>query len=142
MKKADLRRKKNRHRFFSLIELMIVLVILGLLMALVTPRFIGQSEKAKHRTAEVQIEYLSDAVKEYYLDVGEYPSQLQDLVRDPGDDKWFGPYLEKTKVPKDPWEQDYHYNYPGQHGDFDIYSYGADKSAGGEGVNADIGNWE
>ena len=127
---------------FTLIELMIVLIILGLLTALVTPQFLGKAEKAKRQTAKMQIEYLSNAVKDYYLDVGQYPQQLKDLVENPGEEKWDGPYLDPPKIPEDPWGEEYVYEYPGTHGQFDLYSWGSDRAPGGEDNNADIVSWE
>ncbi len=136
------RLRRRRQQRFTLMELMIVLVILGLLMALVTPQFIGKAEKAKVKTARMQIEYLGNALNDYYLDVGEYPSDLNALINDPGNEKWAGPYLEPPRIPKDPWDEDYHYRYPGDHGRFDLYSYGADKAPGGEDADSDIVSWE
>lgn len=132
----------GKRRRFTLMELMIVLVILGLLMALVTPQFIGKAEQAKRSTARMQIEFLGNALNDYYLDVGEYPSSLQALITNPGSDRWAGPYLDPPRIPKDPWDEDYHYRYPGEHGRFDIFSYGANRAPGGEGPAADIVSWE
>jgi len=127
---------------FTLIELMIVLIILGLLTALVTPEFLGKAEKAKRQAAKVQIQYLSDTVKSFYLDTGQYPKRLEALVEDPGLEKWDGPYLDPPKIPKDPWGEEYVYEYPGQHGKFDIKSFGADRAPGGEDEAEDIVSWE
>ncbi len=142
MKIYDKTNRTVRRRSFTLMELMIVLVILGLLMALVTPRFIGRAEQAKHRAAQMQVQHLVNALNDYYLDVGEYPGRLEALVQNPGSERWAGPYLEPPRIPKDPWDVEYHYRHPGQHGRFDLYSYGADKSPGGSGVNAEIRSWE
>ena len=120
---------------------MIVLIILVSLAALVTPAFMRQLEGAKQRTAKVQIGLLSNACKDYYFDVNEYPPNLDALVNDPGNNKWNGPYLDPPQVPKDPWGNEYQYTVPGQSGaDFDIVSYGADGAPGGDKKDADISN--
>ncbi|HBF42132.1 MAG TPA: type II secretion system protein GspG [Desulfobacteraceae bacterium] len=135
---------------FTLIELMVVIVILGILAGLIVPRIMGSPEKARIMKARVQIESLETALKMYKLDNGDYPSTeqgLEALVQAPAvgklAKKWReGGYLEKGKVPKDPWENDYIYLSPGIHGDFDIVSYGADGQPGGEDKNKDITSWE
>lgn len=133
-----------QRRGFTLIELLVVLAILGLLAGLVGPRVIGQLGGAKSQTAAVQIKDLENAVELFRLDVGRYPSVaegLQALVTaPPGATGWNGPYLRRG-VPNDPWGQPYHYRFPGQHGDVDIFTYGADNQPGGTGENADVGNW-
>jgi len=130
---------------FSLIELLIVMIILGLLASLVGPRMFGKLGMAKQKTAKTQIEMLMSALDSYRLDMGSYPSSqdgLEALVSGSGD-KWDGPYLPKGKeVPKDPWDNPYIYQNPGEHGEVDIISYGADGQAGGEGENADVGSWD
>jgi general secretion pathway protein G len=130
---------------FTLIELLVVMIIIGLLAALVGPRFIRQEEKAKLKAARAQIELLSTSLDTYRLDVGRYPTSeegLDALLRKPGSvDKWDGPYLKKD-VPLDPWSKAYVYKSPGDHGAFDLLSYGADGMAGGEGDNRDIASWE
>lgn len=127
---------------FSLIELLVVLVILGLIAGLVVPNIIGRTEVAKSRAAKAAVQQLSSAVDGYYLDVGNPPDSLEDLVREPGGvDNWRGPYA-KSSLITDPWGNQYQYIYPGDHGEYDIISYGADKTQGGEGKNADINNWE
>ncbi len=129
---------------FSLIELLIVMVILGLLASLVGPKMFGKLGMAKQKTAKTQIEMLMTALDSYRLDIGKYPSSqdgLEALVQSPGTDKWQGPYLAKG-LPKDPWDTPYNYRNPGEHGDIDITSYGADGQAGGEGEDTDIGSWE
>lgn len=134
----------NNQKGFSLIELLIVMVILGLLASLVGPKMFGKLGMAKQKTAKTQIEMLLTAMDSYRLDVGKYPSGqegLEALVENNGSDKWAGPYLQKG-VPKDPWDNDYLYENPGQHGEIDISSYGADGQSGGEGENADVGSWE
>ena len=137
---------RGRSRGFTLIELLVVLVILGLLASLVGPRVINHLGESKSKTAMLQIEELSSALDVYRLEVGRYPSSdegLMALVEQPGGvDQWNGPYLRKSTIRKDPWGNDYTYVSPGEHGDFDLYSLGADNSEGGEGENRDILGWE
>lgn len=137
---------RQRQQGFTLIELLVVLVILGLLMSVVGPRVMKYVGGAKTDTAKLQIEELSSALDMYHLEVGRYPTQtlgLRALVEQPaGEARWKGPYLRKSNVPQDPWGNDYVYRFPGQHGPFDLYSLGADGQPGGEGEDADIGNWE
>lgn len=138
------RKIRQNERGFSLIELLIVMVILGLLASLVGPKMFGKLGMAKQKTAKTQIDMLLTALDGYRLDIGTYPSGsdgLEALVRDPGLDNWNGPYLQKG-VPLDPWGNAYHYEFPGQHGEVDIYSYGLDDQPGGEGENADVNSWE
>jgi general secretion pathway protein G len=140
----------NNNKGFTLIELMVVIVILGILAGLIVPRIMGRPEEARRMKARVQIEGIETALKLYNLDSGMYPSTeqgLDALVEPPSvgqlPRKWReGGYLEKGRVPKDPWGNDYVYLCPGLHGDFDIMSYGADGQPGGEGADADINNWE
>jgi len=136
--------KKNNG--FTLIELLVVLVILGLLASLVGPRVIKHLGESKSKTAMLQIEELSSALDVYRLEVGGYPSNdqgLMALVENPGSvDQWNGPYLRKKTIRNDPWGNDYHYNFPGDHGDFDLFSLGADNVEGGEGEDRDILGWE
>ncbi len=130
---------------FTLIELLIVIVILGMLAALVAPRLMGKLGKSKRQIAKTQIEMLSTALDAFKLDVGRYPTTeegLKALIENPGIEGWDGPYLKKKKIPKDPWGRDYIYRCPGEHGDYDLFSYGADGRPGGEGENADIVSWE
>lgn len=143
--------KRNfNNRGFTLIELMVVIVILGILAGLIVPRIMNRPEEARQAKARMQIESLETALKLYKLDNGGYPSTeqgLQALVEAPTvgilPRKWReGGYLEKGKVPKDPWGNDYIYLSPGMSGDYDIISYGADGEQGGEGKNKDINSWE
>ncbi|OGQ97055.1 MAG: type II secretion system protein GspG [Deltaproteobacteria bacterium RIFOXYD12_FULL_57_12] len=137
------KRQRPGQAGFSLIELLIVLIILGLLASLVGPRMFGKLEMAKQKTAKAQIEMLLTALETYRLDVGRYPGNnegLDALVRNPGEDKWDGPYLAK-QVPLDPWDAPYFYMNPGEHGEVDVYSFGADKQPGGEGENSDVVSW-
>jgi general secretion pathway protein G len=134
---------------FTLIELMVVIVILGILAGLIVPRFMGTPDEAKVVKAKVQVEAIETALKMYKLDNGSYPTTeqgLQALVEAPqtGTVKnWRqGGYLEKGKLPKDPWGNEFVYLCPGVNGELDIISYGADGVPGGEGTNKDLGNWE
>jgi len=137
--------RKHREAGLTLIELMIVLFILGLLAALVAPRLMGRVGKAKQKTAQAQIQMLATALDLYHLDVGRYPTDeegLKVLYLQPDNvPGWSGPYLDKT-VPKDPWGRDYAYKCPGEHGPYDLGSFGADGLPGGEGENADLANWQ
>ena len=141
-----MRKYEKRQRGFTLIELLVVLVILGLLMSVVGPRVMKYVGGAKTDTARMQIQELSAALDMYHLEVGRYPSQdvgLRALIEQPaGEKRWKGPYLRKSNVPNDPWGNDYVYRFPGQHGPFDLFSYGADGQLGGEGEDAEIGSWE
>ncbi len=130
---------------FTLIELMVVLVILGLLAALVAPRVLNRLGQSKQKIAKTQIEMLSSALDQFKLDTGRYPTTeegLEALVKDPGIPGWNGPYLKKNKIPKDPWGRDFVYKCPGEHGEYDLYSLGADGKPGGKGENADITSWD
>jgi len=144
-----------RHRFggtfgFTLIELMVVIVILGILAGLIVPRIMGRPEEARRMKARIQIESIETTLKLYKLDNGYYPDTeqgLQALVEPPAVGQlpraWReGGYLEKGKVPKDPWDNEYVYLCPGIHGDYDLISYGADGEPGGEDKDQDIYNWE
>jgi len=131
---------------FTLIEMMVVMVIIGLLMALVGPRFIRQEEKAKVKAARAQIELLGTSLDTFRLDVGRYPTTQEGLAalrqRPFGTDRWDGPYLKKD-LPKDPWDHPYLYRSPGEAGrPYDLFSYGADGAPGGDGDNRDVTSWE
>ena len=136
-------KKHNRgQRGFTLVELLLVLVILALIAGLVLPGIIGKAESAKAKAASAQISRISMSVESFYLDTGNTPSSLEELVNEPpGVTGWTGPYI-KNSLLKDPWGQPYQYRVPGEHGDFDIESFGADRQRGGEGKNADINSWE
>ena len=133
-------------RGFTLIELLVVIIILGLLAGLVGPRLLGRVGQSKQAAARAQIELLSAGLDQYRLDVGTYPSAgegLEALIRNPGGANWNGPYLKKPAIPKDPWGNPYHYKCcPGDNGDYDIWSYGADNAPGGEGESSDVTSWE
>lgn len=137
-------------RGFTLIELMVVIVILGILAGLIIPRIMGRPEEARRMKARVQIESIETALKLYKLDNGSYPSTeqgLEALVEAPSVGQlpraWRdGGYLEKGRVPKDPWDSEFIYLSPGVNSDFDLISYGADGEPGGEGNDKDVNNWE
>ena len=133
-------------RGFTLIELLVVIIVLGLLVGLVGPRLFGRVGQSKQATAKAQIELLGAALDQYRLDIGSYPQTaqgLEALQANPGSvTNWNGPYLKKS-VPRDPWGNAYKYRCcPGQHGDYDLWSEGADGAPGGEGENADVTSWE
>lgn len=135
---------------FTLIELMVVIVILGILAGLIIPRIMGRPEEARQMKAQVQIESIETALRLYKLDNGSYPSTeqgLQALVEAPTVGElpraWReGGYLEKGKVPNDPWGNEYVYLGPGVHGEYDLSSYGAEGQPGGEGKDKDINSWD
>jgi general secretion pathway protein G len=130
---------------FTLIELIVVAAIIALLAGLVVPQFIKQEEKATAKATKAQIELFGTALDTFRLDVGRYPTSqegLQALTQKPGGvDRWDGPYLKK-EVPPDPWNKPYIYKSPGEHGPYDIISYGADGVPGGDGTGRDITSWE
>ena len=129
-------------RGFSLIELLVVLVILGLIAGLVVPNIMQRGEDAKVRAAQAEIQRLSMAVDEFYLDSGRPPRELRELVERPSNARnWNGPYVNASNL-IDPWDNAYNYRYPGQHRSYDIFSNGADGSPGGEGINRPITNWD
>jgi general secretion pathway protein G len=130
---------------FTLTELLVVLVIIGLLAALVGPVLYQRINPAKQSVARAQIENFMSALDSYFLDTGKFPTPQQGLaalrVRQEGDAKWNGPYLKKD-IPADPWGNPFVYRTPGRNGGYEIISYGADGKEGGEGDNADINSWE
>lgn len=129
-------------RGFSLIELLVVLVILGLIAGLVVPNIMQRGEDAKVRAAKAEIQRLSMAVDEFYLDSGRPPRELRELVERPANARnWNGPYVNASNL-RDPWDNPYNYRYPGQNRPYDIFSNGADGSPGGEGNNQPITNWD
>jgi general secretion pathway protein G len=146
----NMEKNVNNNRGFTLIELMVVIVILGILAGLIVPRIMSRPEEARQAKARIQIESLETALKLYRLDNGSYPSTeqgLQALVEPPAvgtlPGNWReGGYLEKGKVPKDPWDNEYVYLCPGTHDDYDIISYGTDGEPGGEGKNRDITSYD
>jgi len=130
-------------RGFTLLELLVVVVIIGLLAGIVAPRYFGQVGKSEVNVARAQLDALEKALDQYRLDVGRYPSTelgLKALVERPASEpKWSGPYLRKD-VPPDPWGKPYVYKLPGEKGEFDLLSYGKDGQPGGTGENADLTN--
>jgi general secretion pathway protein G len=130
---------------FTLLELLVVIVVIGLLAGLVAPRYFDQVGKSNTKIAHAQINSLEKALDQYRLDVGAYPTTEQGLqalfFRPNGVDRWQGPYLKKP-APPDPWGRPYRYKSPGDRGDYDLGSFGADGQAGGTGENIDVSNWE
>lgn len=130
---------------FTLIEIMVVVVILGILAAIVAPNVISRIDDASINRAKQDIRGIESALKLYYMDNSRYPTTdqgLEALITRPNDPtvrNWRGPYLDK--LPRDPWNNNYRYLYPGRNGEFDVFTYGADNQPGGEGINAEIGNW-
>ena len=141
-----MRRLLRDQRGFSLIELLVVIIILGLLAGLVGPRLFGRVGQSKQAAARAQIELFGAALDQYRLDVGAYPpgaAGLQALVQNPNVPTWNGPYLKKPQVPLDPWERPYQYKCcPGDHGDYDIWTLGADGAPGGGGEGVDVTSWD
>ncbi len=142
------RPKRDRHRRTSgltLIELLVVLVILGLLAGLAVPQVLQYLDKAKVDVARVDVENLGATLDLFRLDMGRYPTQdegLEALWQQPTDARnWHGPYVRKSDMLTDPWQNPYVYRFPGQHGPYDLYSLGSDNAEGGEGENQDIVSW-
>ncbi len=137
--------RRRRAAGFTLVELLVVLVIIGLLASLAAPRVIKYLGGAKSSTANVQIERLSGVLDLYRLEIGRYPSEsegLLALMQAPADAAgWNGPYLKKAGALDDPWGKPYVYRRPGQYGEYDLYSLGADGQEGGEGEDKDITSW-
>jgi general secretion pathway protein G len=130
-------------RGFSLIELLVVIAILSVIAAIVAPNLLGKADDANVQATKIQIEQMTAAIDLYKLETGRYPRRLDDLVANPGDvPRWKGPYLRKKSLLQDPWHNDMQYQQPGQHGPYDLYSYGADGRQGGTGNDAEIGSWE
>ncbi len=132
-------------RGFTLVEMLVVITIIALIMALVGPRVLNFLTDSKVKAATIQIESFENALDLYYLDDGHYPTTsdgLHALIERPGGvTAWNGPYLKSDAVPNDPWGKPYIYRSPGEHGAYDIMSYGADGQEGGAGADADITSW-
>jgi general secretion pathway protein G len=131
---------------FTLIEMLVVLVIIGLVTSLVGPRVLNYLSDSRVKAARLQIEALTNSLDLYYMDVGRYPTTQEGLTaltrRPPGIDVWNGPYVKGAIVPPDPWRNAYVYAAPGGHGAYDLLSYGSDGHEGGEGSAADVTNWQ
>lgn len=129
---------------FTLLELLVVMVIIGLLASYVAPRYFSQIGKSEIKAAQAQLDAFEKALEVYRIDTGHYPDSdagLAALFQAPsGVTSWQGPYLKKS-LPLDPWQHPYVYRYPGAHGDYDILSFGRDGKPGGEGEDADVNNW-
>lgn len=125
-----------------MIEVLVVMTILAVIVGMVARNVTGGQEKAKFKQATIEIGKLNQAVQTFYLDTGKLPDSLSQLFNDSGDSMWDGPYVKEREL-KDPWGEPYHYSARSQHNQpFDIYSYGQDKSPGGEKLGSDIGNWQ
>ncbi len=144
MKSASLNTRFRISRGFTLLELLVVMVIIGLLASYVGPKYFSQIGKSEVKAARAQIDSLGKALDQFRLDTGRYPTTEEGLAslntRPANLSKWEGPYLTKA-LPLDPWGNAYVYKFPGTHGDYDLISYGKDGQPGGEGEAADIGNW-
>lgn len=130
---------------FTLLELLVVMVIIGLLAAYVAPRYFSQVGRSEVRSAQAQVASLRSALDTYRLDMGGYPTTEQGLAalttRPANAPRWNGPYLQKA-APLDPWGKPYQYRSPGEHGEFDLLSFGKDGQPGGTGEAADITSWD
>ena len=144
MLQCSFNRRRASSAGFTLLELLVVMVIIGLLAGYVAPRYFGQIGKSETKLARAQIDALEKAIDQYRIDTGRFPPQdpgLTALVTRPNNEtKWAGPYLKKG-VPLDPWGNAYVYRIPGEHGEFDLLSYGKDGRPGGTAEAADITNW-
>ena len=145
MTRARVLRLLKDSRGFTLIEMIVVVIILGLLAGLVAPRLFGRVGQSKQVAARAQIELLGSALDQYSLDVGSYPPSgvgLEALIRNSSAPGWNGPYLKKNAIPPDPWGNPYSYKCcPGDHGEYDLWSDGADGKPGGDGENSDVTSW-
>jgi general secretion pathway protein G len=136
---------RRTERGFTLVEMLVVITIIALIMALVGPRVLNYLTDSKIKAAKIQIQSFESALDLYYLDAGQYPTTaegLRALLERPGSTvAWSGPYLKGDAIPNDPWGKPYLYRSPGEHGAYDIESYGADGHEGGTGADADITSW-
>jgi general secretion pathway protein G len=140
------RRARRGEAGFTLVEILVVITIIGLIMALVGPRVLNYLAESKVKAARIQVESFASSLDLFYLDNGRYPTTSEGLValaQRPGSiDSWNGPYLRSGAVPNDPWGHPYMYRSPGEHGAYDIISYGSDGQEGGSGTAADIASWQ
>ncbi len=138
--------KNDTQKGFTLLELLVVLGIIAMLAGIVGPQVMKHMGESKTKAAKVQIEDLAATLDMYKLDLGIYPTSeegLKALIESPeGAKRWNGPYLSKSKIPLDPWQNEYHYVSPGEHGKFDLFTFGADNKEGGEGEDQDIVSWQ
>lgn len=138
-------KKRDKKKGFTLVEILVVIIIIGLLAALVGPRLFGKVGVAKQKAAKAQIELFGTALDAFRLDVGRYPTTEEGLKalreKPSGVEKWDGPYLPK-EIPLDPWGRAYVYRSPGEHGEYDLISYGRDGVEGGQGEDEDIVSWK
>lgn len=136
------RSQKAGEEGFTLVEMLVVITIIGLIMGLIGPRVLNYLSESKVKTARIQLQSFASALDLFYLDAGRYPSTAEGLAalvhQTPGVAAWNGPYLKGGSVPTDPWNHAYVYRAPGEHGPYDIMSYGSDGQEGGTGVAADL----
>jgi general secretion pathway protein G len=142
VKDESMSKKESDKAGFTLVELLVVLGIIALLAAMVAPQVIRYLGSARSETASVQLKNIESALELYYLDNGKYPTELKDLVEPPaGSAGWRGPYLKKAGALSDPWGRSYSYKLPGEHGNFDLSSFGRDNALGGDGEDKDLVSW-
>lgn len=138
-------RRRTDQRGFTLLELLVVLVILGLVVGFAAPQVFNYLSRARTDAARVQLESLAGVLDFYRLDVGSYPSEAEGLAAllaaPPDASGWSGPYLQRREQLLDPWSRPFHYRMPGAHGAYDLFSLGADGREGGSGENRDVTNW-
>lgn len=138
-------RGRRGRRGFSLLEVLVVLAIIALVASVIGPRAVSYFSRAKTKTAALQIKEIESSLELYFLDTGRYPGEdtgLAALVTPPpAESRWNGPYLKQASALMDPWNRPYRYRYPGQNGEFDVYSLGRDGSEGGQGEDADVTSW-
>jgi general secretion pathway protein G len=144
-RRTNRRIRRRSERGYTLIEILVVISIIGLIMALVGPRVLNYLTESKVKTAKIQIQSFASALDLFYLDAGRYPTSAEGLTvlvqSSGGLTAWNGPYLKGGVVPNDPWGKPYVYRSPGEHGAYDVVSFGSDGQEGGTGTAADITNW-